>query len=365
MKIQLATCCVDSDHHIMTELQEQQQQWYIEEVPEDEPELPVEDEPDLDDAAQAATAATTAGTRGQQQGIALPISLVSDRVVGSRSKQIAEQGATGCWHYSTHSCSVAPSVRGGHTMTSVPNGSTAQQVLLFGGASMEGEHYSDLWQLQGADNGKSTTATWTQLTQDQELKPTSRSGHSAVPVPQGLLVFGGADAVRDVTFDDCWLYVTQDARWVQLKCSSDGPALASHSAVLAPDGCSMVVFGGVSATGPSKAIWTLNLAGLKQQISEAQQQSSDAAQPLQWQQQQCTGEAPAAREMHAACVCAALMLVTGGRLADGTVTSDTYALDLNSWQWGKRSPCSAPRCAHTAWVLTDAAGRLLLKQYDI
>jgi Galactose oxidase, central domain len=227
--------------------------------------------------------------------------------------------------------------------------------LLFGGASMEGEHFGDLWQLQCSAATESRSGSWKQL-QPAGPAPAQRSGHTATATAAGLLLFGGADAVQDITYSDVWLFSLSTFTWTQLQCSGDSPALTSHTAVLSGSS-TLVVFGGVSAAGPSSAVWSLDLTPLLQ---------TDSSTTLQWTRRSCTGNAPAAREMHTATPVStaqsSLMVVVGGRLEDGAVTKDTYALDVATWQWGQRSPCPVQRCAHTAWCTATCSGKASLQQ---
>jgi hypothetical protein len=305
------------------------QQWYIEEVPADEPELEEESSSDT----MAAELQAVPGSTGL---IALPVSQRDEPIEFIQSKRGAKASSTAAnWSHSAFSCgSSGPCARGGHSLTAI-----GSSVLLFGGASMEGEHFGDLC----------SSGSW-KLLKPAGPAPAQRSGHTATATAAGLLLFGGADAVQDITYSDVWLLSPSTLTWTELHCSGDSPALTSHTAVLSGSS-TLVVFGGVSAAGPSSAVWSLDLTPLLR--TDSSSSSTNSSAELQWTRRSCTGNAPAAREMHTATAVStaqsSLMVVVGGRLEDGAVTKDTYALDVATWQWGQRSPCPVQRCAHTAW----------------
>jgi hypothetical protein len=220
-----------------------------------------------------------------------------------------------------------PVVRGGFTWTVGGEGN----LYLFGGADMRQEHFQDVW-VFNVNAGE-----WEEMTHRGGLRPTARSGHSAVFLdPHTLVVYGGMNAALDVTYNDVLALDISTQTWSLLASAKGGnsaPPRNSHSAALAPDGETMVIFGGAAPDGPTDSVWTAS--------------SLKGGGGLRWHEQECRGEGPGKREMHASCVVNRFMVVQGGRRETGQVVGDTYLLDMAAWAWSRLADCPVPRCSHT------------------
>lgn len=93
----------------------------------------------------------------------------------------------------------SPPPRWGHTAVYDP---ASNRMIVFGGAALGSQYFSDVWVLNNAD-GQGGTATWNQLSPSGS-SPEPRWGHTAIydPANNRLIVFGGANASQ--TFSDVW-----------------------------------------------------------------------------------------------------------------------------------------------------------------
>ena len=154
--------------------------------------------------------------------------------------------------------------------------------------------------------------------------------------------------------------------WSTLTATGHVPtARNAHAALLLPrddasDASSyrMLLFGGSSPeTGPFADVFVLHITVADDQDGGAHEASSLEAR---WELMACTGEAPEARELHAACFLVAddpntpsmssskVVCFCGGRNVHGTVCTDMALLDLTTWAWQLVPICEWNRCAHVA-----------------
>lgn len=121
--------------------------------------------------------------------------------------------------------------------------------------------------------------------------------------------------------------------WVSLPCA-DTPPRNSHAAVL--DGDTMVLIGGASPDGQTDEVFTIDLSD-RSNLSCVRVDCQPSVSGACVAQSDGVGGAPAARDMHSACVCnseltggaGAIILVMGGRSSTG-VLQDFFSLNTGT-----------------------------------
>jgi len=224
--------------------------------------------------------------------------------------------------------------------------------------------FADTWRFDMQTN------EWSQVGLTAGAQPSTRSGHSLVydAARHRVLLFGGQQMSVDgggelaITFlRDAWSLDCNRWAWSRLPDHGDAPQRNGHSAVVcAPstaaggEAC-MLVFGGSNAEGPQSSLWRYGLSG---------------ANAARWTQVQTRGEAPEARELHAACIVQMdggeqLMLVSGGRGVGGLLNT-FHALripaDGGRWEWNLVGQCP-PRAAHSMLPLNTSSGAPVLTAF--
>jgi hypothetical protein len=248
------------------------------------------------------------------------------------------------------------SLRPGEYPLAVPASRYAQACVAVSGHSLvmiggfgEGKWLSDVWMLHTSsqplqwaplDVGLSSTSDdpWSDGPHDGDVyvpgplgagsRPRSsvmppRAGHSAVPVDDGVLVFGGNDSRQ--YFQDCWLFPLDGTGWQRMEVNGILPERRTgHSAVVLhvalPDKrftSAMVVYGGSAGDGPKSLgdVCCLDLGS------------------REWTSIRPAGEKPLARTGHgAAAFGGSRMLVFGGGQSSRAL-NDVWCLDCSSWPW--------------------------------
>lgn len=314
-------------------------QWYIEELPADgdvePPDPPPDEESDLE----------------YTSGIAKEASEVA--------------GALDEWKFHVVDCNPVPDARGGHSWVMCGD----RKMVLFGGSNLLSQPFGDTWVL---DEPSCVSSVAWRRADTTGSPPCPRSGHAAVAIGGSrLLVFGGMDPVNNVTFNDVYLLDAETMAWSSLD-TEGAPPLNSHTMML--HGELLLVFGGAGPDGPAADVYTLDLHRFLHSNSDANDGAiSPPVAPLKWMKRHCEGDVPLPREMHAACAVSinaatstsdlesngsdtgpsTALIVCGGRASDGTVSSDTFALDLQCWRWRRLGDMPEQRCAHAAWKTKD------------
>lgn len=169
----------------------------------------------------------------------------------------------------------------------------------------------------------------------------ARYGHKAVLVSGQLFILGGKTAVRNVS-DDSWIFGEADFQSVLVFDTIKNKAVTmatigdtpdgklDFSATLAPDGKSIVVFGGINVEQP-----TDDTANDQDQSSHTVSQSLYVLDvcTLSWSTPMVTGTAPSARAGHEAVTYGNYMLVMMGYDSDGNFVNDIGILDMAKWEW--------------------------------
>jgi hypothetical protein len=219
----------------------------------------------------------------------------------------------------------APSARGYHAMAWGWN-LDAGITLLFGGGNVNTGLRADTWTFD------STSSTWTP--QGSKAAPAARGGHSiafagqsqSTPSQGEFVLFGGQG--RDF-FGDTWTF-SGSTGWTSV-CNTNsqtcgcGPCPRAYQAMAFDEARNQVVmFGGRDASGPSAETWVF---GNNEQWSSM-----------------CTGmcTAPSARSEHAMAFdrIKGVVVLFGGKDADGKVLGDTW--EWNGTAWTQEKPPSVP-----------------------
>ena len=152
----------------------------------------------------------------------------------------------------------------GRSLSSAIYDPIRDRMIIFGGSSTSGSHYSnDVWALD-----LSGTPQWTQVFPTGGPIPI-RGLHSAIydPVSDRMLVYGGFDGFTSL--DDLWsLSLSGTPAWTLLTPAGAGPGARDyHRAIYDPTLNSMVLFGGhlYSPVPPTATYfndtWSLSLSG--------------------------------------------------------------------------------------------------------
>ncbi|HEY3155145.1 MAG TPA: kelch repeat-containing protein, partial [Candidatus Eisenbacteria bacterium] len=224
----------------------------------------------------------------------------------------------------------------GRSLSSATYDPIRDRMIIFGGTSSSGSHYSnDVWAL-----ALSGTPQWTQIFPTGGPIPI-RGLHSAIydPVSDRMLVYGGFDGFTSL--DDLWgLSLSGAPAWTQLTPAGAGPGARDyHRAIYDPALNSMVLFGGhqffPTATYFNDT-WSLSLSGT-----------------LAWSQIPPPDPLPSARLGMSMVYDSTRdrILVYGGGDATGTL-GDAWALSLSgSPTWAQAAPTGnvpPARVAHAA-----------------
>eukprot|EP00904_Undaria_pinnatifida_P012669 jgi/Undpi1/8532/HiC_scaffold_25.g10999.m1 len=357
------------------------QQWYIEEIPATDPNDPQEEvvsasvaaDHDHPSAASVETALEDAGEPlvVLDTGSTALDADQSKEVNGSNGStnstsktahaplgDLAVQGREMPWACKTipaSSSAQAPCPRGGCSWTKV-----GSKYILFGGADAHQQHFDDVHCFDAA------TGKWEE-TSVSGTPPSSRSGHSAVALGASLVVYGGMNVQDGVTFNDIYELRTGSMEWVSLPCA-DTPPRNSHAAVL--DGDTMVLIGGASPDGQTDEVFTIDLSD-RSNLSCVRVDCQPSVSGACVAQSDGVGGAPAARDMHSACVCnseltggaGAIILVMGGRSSTG-VLQDFFSLNTDTWTWSRLKDAPVARCAHSACLMQDAGIMAIFGGWD-
>ncbi|CAE7241672.1 UVR8 [Symbiodinium sp. CCMP2592] len=170
--------------------------------------------------------------------------------------------------YTAGAGSSSPVGRQDHSMVFDPE---TQSALVFGGeAAMTFQYFSDLWQYHWPSR------TWAELSTVSELRPTRRSGHSAVwdSVSRTMMVFAGSHLGE--TYSDMWAYRLQT--WELWTTFLKPRARAYHTAVWDPVHRAMLAFAGEGGGETLSDLfyfsfehraWTAGAVGLEQRSRHA------------------------------------------------------------------------------------------------
>ncbi|CDH58545.1 hypothetical protein RO3G_08606 [Lichtheimia corymbifera JMRC:FSU:9682] len=227
--------------------------------------------------------------------------------------------------------------------------STTQVAWFYGGRSTEekqqaGEqlYYNDFYNF----DMQTGVWSWPDIRYAWGQRP-ARYGHKAVLVSGQLFILGGKTAIRNVS-DDSWIFGEADFQSVLVFDTIKNKAVTmatigdtpdgklDFSATLAPDGKSIVVFGGINVQQPTD----------QNDPSEADQSGHTVSQDLfvldvctlSWSTPVVTGTAPSARAGHEAVSYGNYMLVMMGYDSDGNFVNDIGILNLATWEWVDNIP---------------------------
>lgn len=216
-----------------------------------------------------------------------------------------------------------PFPRFGHTLSQL----SKSKILLFGGATGNTGKYSINSDVYLFD---STSKKWRKLDPTGPI-PTQRAAHSAVYVDPGqVYIYGGATGGGGLSSDDLILLDFRNGEdrvsWISLQVIGVTPGRRyGHTLVYFKP--FLLVFGGNTGSEPVNDIWSLNLE----------------KSPLIWNKIETKNECPPVRVYHSASVCtvgsaAGMMVVFGGRTADGSALNDTWGFRRHRdgrWDWVK------------------------------
>ena len=262
-----------------------------------------------------------------------------------------EVSANGTW----------PDPRFSHTATLTADG---RHMLLFGGNNFDA--VNDLFAYD------TVRSEWSKI-KPSGVAPSKRYGHQTVVTADGrLIVFGGYNGtflsdVHELTVDvaDSGTLV---GSWRLVATSGEAPAARDgHSAVLAPDGSTMLVYGGFDGKNQLNDLvaldtdtfeWSRPLllpptdasadAAATEAADEGSSDDAEAEGTDGEEGDEVDGSAgdlkdgeddaavPAARYQHSAVACSGGMMVYGGYLAGGEFADDLWRLTLESDGSGAR-----------------------------
>ncbi|OQR92799.1 hypothetical protein ACHHYP_03206 [Achlya hypogyna] len=242
-----------------------------------------------------------------------------------------------------------PAKRGGATLTLVET-KGRQYLYMIGGANRDGEMFNDVHRYNLA------SGEWNHMLIENSDSFEPRSGHTAVAVGSLIYVFGGLNLPQQTTYNSVHVLDTDAMKWSTPPVLNDPPRPRNaHTALRTSKG--IIVFGGSS---PSEgAMNDVHLLTIHDAI-------------LTWQAVACHGPPLHSRELHAATLLdakAEAMYVSGGRLADGQLCSESAVLDLggyfwpasrhsmaviDSWTWRVEETGSWRRCGHVVGRINGA-----------
>eukprot|EP01105_Mastigella_eilhardi_P020756 TRINITY_DN4978_c0_g1_i5.p1 TRINITY_DN4978_c0_g1~~TRINITY_DN4978_c0_g1_i5.p1 ORF type:complete len:484 (-),score=86.78 TRINITY_DN4978_c0_g1_i5:505-1956(-) len=223
--------------------------------------------------------------------------------------------------WTTTNCVGAPSARQGHAATCIES---SHRLLVFGGYTADGP-VGDTYEY---DLG---TATWFQV--QCKHAPAARHNASAVSIGDCVYLFGGALGKVGCA-NDLWCY--RKATWRRVNSKGAPSPRWGHSAVVYQH--SMFIFGGLGDDGYHN---DLHRFSFKKQ---------------QWTQVQPRGASvPAPRQLHAAVVVGARLLVLFGYRSPANV-GDCWAFDFETCTWAQ---LLQPQCDTVPAPLRGAAAVVL------
>ena len=214
-----------------------------------------------------------------------------------------------------------PFPRFGHTLSQL----SKTKILLFGGATGNTGKYSinsDVFLFE------QPFKKWRKLDPSGPI-PSQRAAHASAYVDPGqVYIYGGATGGGGLSSDDLILLDFRSGEdrpiWTSLGVIGVTPGRRyGHSLVYYKP--FLLVFGGNTGNEPVNDIWALNLE----------------KSPLVWTRIDTKNESPPARVYHSAAVCnvgsaAGMMVVYGGRSADGAALADTWGFRRHRdgrWDW--------------------------------
>ena len=145
-----------------------------------------------------------------------------------------------------HKNFIVPSPRSDHSAT--VHGS---DMIIFGGTDSSScdSIFSDTWSYD------LNSLIWKELI--FEIRPPPRFGHSAVLIPDGLLIFGGK-SLRNY-LSDIWVYDFTYDNWSEMTCEGSAPSARSHSGMVYLESYSIFLYGGETGTTPLMDLWSLDV----------------------------------------------------------------------------------------------------------
>jgi len=250
-----------------------------------------------------------------------------------------------------------PSKREGHSATLLSDG----RVLLFGGYN--GSFLNDVHELTLNES----RGSWRQLSVSGEA-PAPRDGHSAMLAADGttLLIFGGFDGTQQR--NDLFALDTLRMEWVELSLAGGERPVPRclHSAQRSADG--MVVYGGYAITGGKDAydedgedvwyddLWELTFAN-----------ASNAVDGVRWHRIDAEGDAPPALSGHATAIDDYGRVWLHGGFANRSFSNQLTALEPpnlpgsnGSWRWRSVSVRGGPSPRYKHSMVALPGGHLLM-----
>lgn len=214
-----------------------------------------------------------------------------------------EVAANGTW----------PQPRFSHT--AVLLGNSSERMVVFGGNNFDAVNELFSYDVHRRE--------WTQHKPAGE-KPSKRYGHQAVGTADGrMVIFGGYNGsfLNDVHE----LKLDGSPKWRRIKAHGEPPiARDGHSAVLAPDGHTMLVFGGFDGKQQLDDVHALDT----RTFTWTQLQPAPPAADSTTEDSEDEEASPSPRYLHTAVACDAGLLVFGGYLAGGAFAEDLWRLSL-------------------------------------
>lgn len=209
--------------------------------------------------------------------------------------------------FPAYTSGAAPSARGGHSATALPNGN----VVVFGGVKGDGKWANDVHVLN------SRVYSWFKPL-IRGAPPKARSYHTATAMADGkIVVFGGNGASK--SFREVYYLDTETWTWHEPETSGDLPrSRTGHSAVSTDDGSHLIVWGGWE-THPVSYFDDTYLLDVHR---------------WHWMKASVLHAPPRARCGHSSCRVKTrdgrtAMFVFGGQLEDGTTCRDAALLLLD------------------------------------
>jgi hypothetical protein len=167
----------------------------------------------------------------------------------------------------------------------------------------------------------------------QPAAATPRCDHTSIMYGDFLLLYGGQQNMTDPTVPEVFI----SGQWAPVVGNFTGvvpPARWGHTAVLAPDGTSWVVFGGSTMDEEPMQLNDVAVLAL-----------GDGRTPtFTWSLPATSGARPPPRYYHSAAVYGSQMIVYGGR-SGGFLLDDVYTLQLSgagAWAWALAPAANAP-----------------------
>jgi len=121
------------------------------------------------------------------------------------------------------------------------------EVILFGGATLDGTHWRDTWAWDGA--------LWREQT--SLPAPSARRGHTMIyhEKRQEILLFGGRDQSGH-DLNDLWSWNSQTSRWSQIATAISPSARSGHAMTYDQANDTLVLFGGLNDDNVLNDMWT-------------------------------------------------------------------------------------------------------------